>query len=175
MSVDDKPIDLAKNSELLSDFVNFDINKKTLLTKLCTALEHTALDGEHYMKTQELLAQIECYIADLAFQFPCDIISTKISVSNILKAVGIEIKNDYTNAMGDLERIIDYMEFVREFDRDKLFITVNLRSFYSDEGTESFIRTCVAHGYKLLMLESQSRSKLPHESRITIDNNLCEF
>lgn len=32
----------------------------------------------------------------------------------------------------DAEKLIDYMELVREFDRDKLFVTVNMRGFFVD-------------------------------------------
>ena len=67
------------------------------------------------------------------------------------------------------------MELVREFDRDKLFVLLNLRSFFADEHVEKFLETVSVHGYKVLLLDSVSRKKLAHENRITIDNDLCEF
>lgn len=74
-----------------------------------------------------------------------------------------------------LERLIDYMELVREFERDKLFVYVNLRSFFSDEEIERFLRTALDHGYRILLIDAQSHEKLLLENRVTVDNDLCEF
>lgn len=74
-----------------------------------------------------------------------------------------------------LERLIDYMELVREFERDKLFVYVNLRSFFSHEEIERFLRTALDHGYRILLIDAQSHEKLQLENRVTVDNDLCEF
>ena len=47
------------------------------------------------------------------------------------------------------------MELVREFDHDKLFITVNLRSYYNDETILKFMATVIAHDYKVFMIENK--------------------
>lgn len=75
----------------------------------------------------------------------------------------------------DAEKLIDYMELVREFDRDKLFVTVNMRGFFVDAEMAAFMETVVSHGYHLLMLESRAYDILPLENRITIDEDLCIF
>ena len=102
----------------------------------------------------------------------CD---SKRSVSTLLKAVGIEIRDEYEGHRGEVEKVLDYMELVREFDRDKLFITVNMRSFFDDDIIHQFQKTALSHEFKILMLESQSYPHLPLEKRITIDEDLCEF
>ena len=70
---------------------------------------------------------------------------------------------------------MDSMELVREFDRDKLFVLVGLRSFFADERVELFLKTTLDHGYRVLLLDSTAREKLSHEKRLTIDIDLCEF
>ena len=67
------------------------------------------------------------------------------------------------------------MELIYEFDRQKLFITVNMRSFVSDAEAELFARTVIAHGYRVLMLESAERERLSNENRLIIDGDLCEI
>lgn len=175
LSRDDSPIDFSKYAEVLFDFVRFSCNQKPLLNKICTALEHNALSPDRYVQTQTLLADIERTVGDWAFDFPCDIVATKISVSALLKAIGIEINESYEGEYGEAERIIDYMELVREFDRDKLFITVNMRCFFPDEVTEAFMKTALAHEYRVLMIESKSYPMLSLEKRWTVDEDLCEF
>lgn len=127
------------------------------------------------MKTRELLSNIENIIGEWAFSFPCDIVAGKISVSTLLKSVGIELRDDYEGHRGEVEKILDYMELVREFDRNKLFITVNMRSFFDDEIIVEFMKTVLSHEYCVLMLESQAYPKLAFEKRVTIDEDLCEF
>ena len=175
LSDKDKILDSSKYIEIITDFINFELNKKSLITKIIGELERLAVSPEHYIKTQELLAEIDQAIGTWAFSFPCDIISSKISVSTLLKAVGIELRNDYDGHRGEVEKILDYMELVREFDRDKLFITVNMRAYFDDVLIEQFMKTAISHEFRILMLESNAYRALPYVIRTTIDADLCEF
>lgn len=175
LSDGDRILDMTKHAEILSDFICFDLNRKTLLNKIVGEMEKIAVSPEHYMKTRELLTDIESSISEWAFSFPCDIVAGKISVSTLLKSVGIELRDEYEGHRGEVEKILDYMELVREFDRNKLFITVNMRSFFEDELITEFMKTVVSHEYRVLMIESNAYPKLPLEKRITIDADLCEF
>ena len=67
------------------------------------------------------------------------------------------------------------MELVTEFDRKKLYITINLRSYIDDIETEKFIDTVLNHSYNLIMIESYEHSRLPNEQRYIIDADLCEI
>lgn len=120
----------------------------------------------------ELLGNLECFISDLSFDLPCDVACAKMNIGSILKAVGLEISDDYDS---DLERLLDYMAIVRELDREKLFIFVNLRSYYLDGEIQQFIATALSHEYRVLMVESSAHSLLPNENRTTVDADLCEF
>ncbi len=175
LSVGDKPVSLAKYAEVISDFLCFELNQKTLLNKVCVALEQAALSEEHYLKTQELLSALEVQIEDWAFGLPVSIVSSKVTVAALLKAVGITLCEDYEGEEGNAEKLVDYMELVREFDRDKLFITVNMRSWFSDEVVAGFMHTVLSHEYKVLMVESSTHPLLKEEKRVTIDKDLCEF
>ena len=115
---------------------------------------------------------IEKFANDLAFSEECDIICTKVTIPNLLRAIGIELRDQY-DSLG--EKIVDYMELVRAYDRDKLFVTVNLRSFLSDRDAEELCKTVLSHGFHLLMLESHAYERLSCEARTVIDADLCEF
>ena len=169
------PIPIQKNVELLHDFLNFNINSKPLITKIISALEKVSLDEEHYLETQKLMADIENRISNWAFGFPCDIVASKANPASILKGVGIEIRDSYEGTAGEAEKIIDYMELVREFDREKLFITVSMRSFFEDDVIKKFMQTVVSHDFKVLMIENKAYSLLDEEKRLTVDEDLCEF
>ena len=67
------------------------------------------------------------------------------------------------------------MELVRELDHDRLFIMVNMRSYFTDEDMQTFVESASLHGFRVLLLESSARRKLKHTQRYTIDEDLCEF
>ena len=73
------------------------------------------------------------------------------------------------------EKIIDYMELITEYEKEKLFILYNLRSLISDRDTDLFIDTVLRHGYNVFMLESSEHTLLSGERRYIIDNSLCEI
>lgn len=172
LSHEGKTLSIATWVELIDNVLHFDLNTRTLLGKVQSAMEQTAVNETFFLKTAELLQQLERYTQELAFQFDCDILCKHCSVSGLLKAVGISLRDDYEDP---LERLTDYMELIREFDREKLFVLVNLRSFFDDDHVGKFLETVSAHGYRLLLLDGIERKKLPQERRITIDNDLCEF
>lgn len=167
-----KTLPISKWVELVDNCIHFELNRKSLLTKVCTAMERTAVSESFFLKTSELLCALEHYVDELAFELPGDIVCEKCSVAGILKGIGVSIRDDYDDP---LERLIDFMELVREFDRDKLFVLVGLRSFFADQQVEVFLKTVLDHGYQVLLLDCVSREKLSSEKRLTIDNDLCEF
>ena len=167
-----KSITISKWVELVDNCIHFELNRKSLLTKICAAMERTAVSEAFFLKTSELLCALEAYLDGLAFEIPGDIVCEKCTVAGLLKGVGISLWDDYDDP---LERLIDFMELVREFDRDKLFVMVGLRSFFPDEKVEIFLKTVLDHGYRVLLLDGIAREKLPHEKRLTIDIDLCEF
>lgn len=175
LSKNSKVLDFSKYAEVIYDFVNFSLNQRALVSKICAELERVAVSPEHYQRTQELLAEIECALDAWAFELSCDITATKISLPSLVKSLGIEVSDEYQGDRGEVEKIIDYMELVREFDRDKMFVTVNMRSYFADDIIYDFIQTLLSHEYKVLMIESCSHLPLKNEKRLTVDADLCEF
>lgn len=172
VSIDDMPVPMDKYVEVLDVFAPFEINRKPLLSKVNAALEKNAVAGEHWEETGEILRVVSEYLDKLAFDFPCDIIFPKVAIGTIIRNAGVELRDSYSSLC---EKVIDYMELVRQFDRDKLFVTVNFRSYVEDEEAEQFLQTILSHGYHILMLESSERNRLTHENRLIIDSDLCEI
>ena len=175
LSLQNTPVSMAKHCELISSFVDLDLNRKPLLNKIMAGLEEKALEPQNYTETMQLLSDIENSIDKWAFDFPCDIVSSKITVANMLKSVGLELRQEYSgiNALG--EKLLDYMELVREFERDKLFVLVGLRSYLPDDAAERFLNSVVAHEFHVMLIDSLDHPRLSAERRITVDEDLCEF
>ena len=172
LSVDNVPVPFSKNTELITGFVPFELSDKAMLSKIHSALEKNAVNETNYLRTQSLLAEIEKYLFDISYDFSVDVSAEKLSVASLLKALGVSIKEDYTSL---IEKVFDYFELIREFDKDKLFITVNMRDYFSDNEMRLFTDSVSKHNHALLMIESHERPILPHENRLIIDDDLCEI
>lgn len=172
LSISERPVDISKYADITVQFAPFQINRKSLLTKLYSALEKRAVQAENYIKSEEMLSEIEKYMLYLAEELPFEINCQKLSITSIIKAVAPEIDEADKSP---LERIFSYMELVRELDRDRLFIMINMRSYFSDEDMEIFIESVCLHDFKVLLIESISSPLLKNVKRYTVDEDLCEF
>lgn len=172
LSEHDRRLEIGSWVEIIDNVLCFDLNKKHLLNKISAEMERVSANDSFFLKTADILQRIETYTTELAFAFDCDIVCGHCSVGGLLKGIGVSIRDEYEDP---LERLIDYMELVREFERDKLFVFVNLRSFFEDDEVECFLSTALDHGYRMMLVDAQAHKKLPSESRITVDNDLCEF
>ena len=172
LSVSDRPVEFSKYADLTLQFAPFQINRKSLLTKLYAALERKAQTPETYSKTGELLGELERYVLELSEELPFEINCQKLAVGPIIRALAPEIEE---TDKSPIEKVFAYMELVRELDRDKLFIMVNMRSYFLDEEMERFTESVSLHDFKVLLLESYEAQKLNHTKRFVVDADLCEF
>lgn len=172
LSVSDKPVEFSKYADLTVQFAPFQVNRKNLLSKLYAALESKALSAENYEETGELLGKLEKFIFQLSEDLPLEINCHKLAIGPIIRALSPEIEESDKSS---LEKIFTYMELVRELERDKLFILVNMRSYFSDEEMEKFTESICLHDFKVLLLENYASPKLKHTNRFVVDVDLCEF
>ena len=88
------------------------------------------------------------FLDELVFALPGDICCDRCSVAGLLRGIGIRLEDRYEDP---LERLLDLMELIREFDQDKLFVIVGLRSCFGNEKVGSFFKTVLDHGYRVLL------------------------
>jgi len=167
-----KQLDFSKHVEVIDSFLSFTLNRKNLLSKINAAFEKAAVQGDNYLQTAELLSAVERYMNTLAEGFSGNITCGKMTAANLVKMAALTVVEDYENP---LEQILDYMELVREFDRDRLFLFVNMRGYFEDEAMAEFCAGAIAHEYKILLVDAFAAAYLPGEKRLTIDEDLCEF
>lgn len=170
LSVNNTPVPFSKHCELLIDFADFNINTKSLVSGMISALDKTANNEDFYSKTQELLCAIENYIYDLSADAMLDVGCAKLSAAAVLKSVGLSLREDYEALP---EKIIDYMLLVNELCGEKLFVTVNLRAYFSDDEVHRFFTTAINHDIRLLMLENTEYVVSDGEKRLIIDKDMC--
>ena len=172
LSIDNVSVDMQKHIEVITCFVPFEMNRKALISKMLQKFEEKAVDSEHFFHTSEIMRLIETYLDNITEDSDCELSYSKLNISSIIKAAGIEI-DEYGKS--NLERMYDYFELVRSFEGDKVFFLVNMRAFYSDDDMREFIMTAIGHWIKIFLLESEIRGQLENVMRTTIDEDLCEF
>ncbi len=172
LSKNNQPVIFSKNAEFINSFVPFNINTKSVLTKIQNILEKMAVSTENYVHTGEMLALNEKWILELSKSLPFDVEATKISVGNLLKSFGIVACDDSECLC---EKLLNYMEIIRELDSDKLFIFVGLRSYLSEDEAKKFFDTVIRHSYCIFLIDAAEYELLPKEKRTVIDKQLCEF
>ena len=172
LSVDEKPIPVSSNLDLISDFFPFEINKKTLLNKILGKMEKQAASQEFYERSQQILGSIEKLIYDLAFQNDLELEPERLSVSSLLKSAGIQLKEDYPDLA---EKLLVYMDLMNDNGLASVFVFVNLRSFFDDSALEMFTDSCCRKEHNILLVDNKVYKKLSREERLLIDNDLCEI
>lgn len=166
------PVPISKRVDIIDKFIPFELNTKAIVNGIASALEKCAVNEENISRALSLVAQTESFLTDLAFQFPCSISFDNISISSIIKHSGINVESDLNSIS---EKVCEYMELITEFDRKKLFVTVNMRSFADDDEMEKFAETVIMHGYDVISIENCAYKKLKNENRLIIDEDLCEI
>ncbi len=172
LSIDNTPVAMNKYADILENFAPFDINSKTMLSGISAAIEKVAVDEKHYMETSRLIAETEKYISELSFSLPVTIECRKLNIGTIIKAASVAIADDFENV---IEKIISYMSLILDLGGKKLFITLNMRSYFSDEEMEGFIGEIKRKQICVLMLETCARKKIAGTEQLIIDSDLCEF
>ena len=166
------PVSFAKRAALLDVYVPFELNRKPLLGKILNALERKANDAEHFEASAAILASIERMLDTLILDIPCELEYSNISIGALLKAAAPELNADGATLA---EKVLDYMEIVTQFDCEKLFILVNIRSYINDSDMELFAKTVISHNYQVIDLESSERQRLSSEFRVLVDEDMCEI
>lgn len=171
-SINDEVMDFHKNIELISDPFSIDLNSKTLIKKITSTIEKVGLSGEYFERTQLLLADIETYFNDLCLEVAAQMECDEVSLNKVLKSADIKILDEYDSLV---ERIYAYMELVREFEGDKLFIILNMPDFVEKKQLQNFANTLIGHSFKVLLISSHDFDRLENENRLVVDYDLCEF
>lgn len=169
LSEKDERIDVSKKVEFISQFVPFDCNKKSLITKLQQKLKDAANESL-YVETSEVMSSIQQYLYRLTDLFSINILVDSIDASILIKAVNARFSSEYETLS---EALYDYCVNVIDLEGNKLFVFLNLRCLITDDEFNLFAKTLTDHKVFSLFIENTERKTLGIEMRTIIDNDLC--
>lgn len=149
-----------------------DINEKHIITKLIDELSKKAVDELHYEKTMQFIAMFEDYINYLTWDEECEIQSSEINVKQLLKMTDVMLVDDEDKLSDSLLR---YVETVRRFKGERLFIFLNFRGFIDEKDFMLLGDALLEREFKVLFIDNKEYVKVQGENRRIIDVDLCEF
>lgn len=172
LSKDFVPLDFAKTVIIVNMGMPFDGDTKLLISKINANLEKLSMDESHFVATQQLIGTLQRYAQDLLFDIPFDLQSSTITTAGLIKLFSVHMCDDYSN---DLEKLLDYMQLLRYFDTERLFVLLQSRSFYQDNEISMFLQSVIANRIQVLLIDSVDYPRLDYEKRKIVDSDLCEI
>lgn len=169
LSENEERMDVTKSVEFISQFVPFDCNKKSLITKLQQKLKD-ATNESMYIETSELMSSIQQFLYRLTDLFDINIVVDDIDAGILIKAINARFSSEYETLS---DALYDYCANVVNLEGNKLFIFLNLRCLISDEEFALFTKTLTDHKMFSLFLENTDRRTVGFEKKTVIDNDMC--
>ena len=169
-SEDNEIIKASKKVELLNLFPTFDLNEKRLLSKLLVHLEEVSNNEKFYCSSMELVCNVKNFIFDISEDISYGISCSNLSIGTIIKACGIQVEDD---SESDLERILLYMEMVRELLGEKLFIMTNMKMYFEKKEISEFAKMVSMRKYKVLLIDGFEGEPIEEIKRVIVDKDLC--
>lgn len=161
----------SKAVVLLTQFIPFEVNSKPLLNALYAKLKKASQSEEMFMQTHELFGNMETYLSALSEKFESDLTwNAPEDITGILKAASVRF---YDEQQTLAEQILDYMLIYREHIGERLFVTVNLRSYLGNQETQALFRSVLLHKMQLLCIENKAYAPLPEMHTVIVDEDYC--
>ena len=175
LSNDNKEISFDKNSFIITDIFNIDINSKRVLTKIYNLLLKEIV--EDISSYNELSTNIRLYFEKLIFNSSLEIEQgEEIDMSSLLKLgdFKVHVENDDI-----LEKFIKFLKVLTELCGCKIIFVVGLHTvFTQDEIIEIYKEVCL-NKINIINIEYQQFNNLSNENyreRVYIfDKDNCEI
>lgn len=177
LSQDGKQIDLSKTMDIVVDVFNISVNQKKAVNKLHTVLSSIAQESEYYLPTNELLTNINVYLGTIIKeQFLSLTYNEALDILGIFKFADVKFVEEKECLP---EKLIDYMEVMREYCGLEYFVFVNLKSYISTSELKAFYQDILYQGFNVILVESridsESNGLEELENIVILDKDLCEF
>jgi CRISPR type II-A-associated protein Csn2 len=169
-----KELKLDGNAYII--FEPFTLNpnvSRTVFNKLIASLKAAAFDDEHLNETNDLMAQINRFTADLldSLNYSFEVTAGDgFAVEDLLKALKPQIELPTSTLP---EKLVDYLAALRDLFNIKLFVLINFSAYLSREDMLKLVNQIAYDGHFALFIESRFVDLgVPH---VAITKELCEL
>lgn len=170
LSQNNSEVKISKSIELITSFIPFDLSEKRIITKICSLLEDEATNDINYAYTMKIMADIEKYVYNLSDELPYKLRYNGLNIAAIIRMCGVQIEDDSLNP---IEKVIYYMDLVRELFGEKLFILSNMRLYFKETDLQAFTDTVNIHKHYTLLIDGVEGASINGLKKIIVDKDLC--
>lgn len=175
LSTERKTLELKKDSYIISDIFDLDVNNRTLLTRLNQRLSDIAVEEV------ELLYDINQKIQQLLFTLE-ESLPIEVNHDELITAQGLVKLGNFVicdDGFDDIGKVANYIEIVMELLHPKLIILINTRSYMTEKEVGLLFDTLLCKKIPVLCIERNcvDNVKLVENKEViyTIDSDMCVF
>ncbi len=168
-----QPIDLKKSCFVITDFFDFSVNSKALISKLYGKIvEDNIAEIDMNTKFQTIFADILANIENLIQNAELNLqtVST-IDIKDFFKFVDLKL----IESLNPLERVLDFVQLNNYMKLYDIIVLVNPKSYFSNKDMVEIYRFALYNEITIIVLEGSAHyQKLDYEQIISIDEDLFD-
>lgn len=173
LSHKDKELAFSKTAILISNPLTIDINEKKIISKVYADLLKIANDERMFIRTKELSSMLQQYFFELEHHYEITLsINEDIELQGLLKLLGVKVE---TESCDYFEQLLQYIKLQAILLGKKLFILVNIRSYFTEQQIQELFYWAQYNEIYLLLLESFQRDFTNKTKKYIIDYDQCEI
>ena len=169
LSDGNKLLDISKIVDLTTDYFPFEVNKKSLVSKLYTIMKEDAINESTY-ETNEIISRVSKYLVDISNDHDYNIEFEQLDVVALFKACNVRFCDDAESLE---EKVVNYCKNTITMLGDKVFVFVSLRNYLSDKSFEYFKKMVIDNKLKVILIEAVERPKKELENTLIVDMDRC--
>ncbi|NLD50850.1 MAG: type II-A CRISPR-associated protein Csn2 [Clostridiaceae bacterium] len=169
-----EPIAIAKETELIINPFDITLNDKRIINRLYNELNRIASGEEILSETQRIRSEIEKYLTRIIENVDYFIdFESELDITSLLKASNIRITFSGSTLV---EKVMDYINVLKNLCNTRLFLFVNIKTFFSDKELTELYKYIEYNKLDILIIENTVREKkFAQEAIRIIDVDLCEI
>ena len=167
-----KELQLNKSAEVIFNPFAISCNDKKIISKLYKEINNIANDF-YLSETNLLLSEFVNYIDMICMDMPYPICyKAEINNEGLYKLFEVLIDDDSQTL---LERMINYIKSMNRIAGIHIIITLNIRSYFSQEEIEVLFKEIMYEKVFFLDIANKFNCKVRDEHVIIIDEDLCQI
>lgn len=168
----DEEEDISSTCEIIFNPLEINLTQKKLLGAVEKAMDNRLKEVLPSSELNRDLRNIKDIINNLAFDMNLEIEAARLVPEDLIKIAGITLKEGSNSA---IEKVIDYMSLVRRYEKNKLFVFVNMNSYFSSQELTTFLKEVLQMDLDVILINSYRFTSSAEIRRVIVDRDLCEI
>lgn len=160
-----------KNIDMIYNVFSLSLNGKNFINALLTKIDKMVYEEEFSVDSMEITSQLEKLFIRISENLDYEIeFSENISFKDLAKICDVHFEE---KSLSLLETVMKYTQLSIELLNTKVFIFINLKSFFSKEEVDFLYEFFIYNKIPVIIIQSDMCFKNQNEHLIIIDDDLC--